>query len=353
MKRLIVLLVILLLLAAAVFVVQKPRIEQERRIREGASSAPNLFPSLDVDKVNKIFIDDGIDKRTLEKTGDGWLVSSDGAKFFPADKTKVDEVLDCMKQDLTEDNVASSLKEKHAQFEVDEKTGTQVAVYAGGEEPAAKFIIGKQGPDYSSTFVRKDGDDRTFLIARQLSAVFNRDLNGWRDKHVMKFDPALVTEAYFDFDGQKYRVKKEDKGWMLLEPEESPANGIKIEAELKSLSELEATGFEDKPIEEAGLSKPASEVLLTFADGTKLRALFAAEDAGYVNAYIEGKSDTIFKIGSVSFSPLKITALSQLKMEEKQEEAASSESGGEAEGKSADSEKSGANGGGDAEKPGG
>ena len=252
MKRLIVLLVVLVVLAAIVFLVEKPRIEEERAVSEGKVTAAHIFPELKTDAITRIDISDGVILRKLSKKESDWFVAEEGKEEHKADKKKVEDLLDTLSHDFKEDQLASSSKDKQKTFEVEPDSGTAVSLYSGGEKPEVMFYIGKQGPDFTSTFVRKDGDDRTWLIARRLSEVFGFDTNGWRDKHLWSFDPSLVVEAEFKDGENLFHVKKGEKGWELIAPETCPANGVKIEAELKSLSELEATGFSDSTMEEAG-----------------------------------------------------------------------------------------------------
>lgn len=322
MKRLATLLVVLIALTVIAIIVERPRIEERKLISEGKSPSKKLFPGFKKDETTKIEISDGVTTKTLSKDGDNWMVSTDGEHSFKADKTKVDELLSNVTEDLSDENIASSSSDKFKQFEVEEGTGTSVSIFAEGDKPTAKFFVGKQGPTFGTTFVRKDGENNTYSIQRQLSEIYGKDLNGWRDKHLWNFDPTLVNEAVFKFDGVEYHVKKNDKGWDLLSPETGPANEVKISSELKSLSELEGAGFEEKSIEEAGLSNPDAEIILTLPEGKILRSFFSKEQMSYINSYLEGASDTIFKIPNTTFAPLRITAVSQLKMEEKKEEAA-------------------------------
>jgi len=316
MKRLIVLLVVLALLAVGAYLVEKPRMEREQAIREGRIAVAKLFPNLSKDSISKIVIDDGLMVTTIRKgEADNWEVSGDGENFWKSQADKIDEVLKNITEDLTEDTITSESADKHAKFEVTAELGTTVEVYTSGDIPAGKFFVGKQGPDYISTYVRRDGDDRVYRIPIQLNTIYGRELNGWRDKHLWEFDPSLVTEAYFKFGENAYRVRKDGADWTLLEPEEAKANGVKIESELKSLSELEGAGYSDKSLEETGLEEPESEIHLTFADGSEIKAFFSAEDSGYYHAYIEGKQESILRVPTSDFGPLHITALSQLKVD--------------------------------------
>lgn len=326
MKRLIGLLAILLLLALGAYFIERPRIEESRKIAEGKTDAVKLFPELTKDTISKIVLRDGLTEKTLRKSDAGWEVSGDGVKFWKSDQSKIDEALKNITEELSEETLVTSNSSKHGMFEVTAELGIEVEVYAGGDSPAAKFFVGKQGPDFISTYIRKDGEDRVFSIPIQIGTIYGRELTGWRDKFVMRFEPGQVAEALFDFPEGKYRVKKEVDGtWMLLEPEAAKANGVKIEAELSAFSQLEAVSFEDKTLEEAGLAEPESEVRVKLSDGKEIALYISAESEGYVNGYVEGNPEVIFKIAMSNLSPLKITSISQLKMAEETGEADSGE----------------------------
>ncbi len=317
MKRLIGLLVVLLVLALGAYFVERPRIEESKKIAEGKSDAAKLFPSLQKDAVTKFVLRDGLTEKTLRKGDGGWEVSGDGVNFWKCDESKIGEALKNMTEELTEETLVTGDAGKHGMFEVTAELGTEVEVYTSGEEPAAKFYVGKQGPDFISTYFRKDGDDRVFSVPVQIGTIYGREIVGWRDKRVMRFEPAQVSEALLIFPEGTYRVKKEvDGSWMLLEPEAAKANGVKIESELGAFSQLEAVSFEEKTLEEAGLAEPESEVRFTLADGGEIALFLSGESEGYVNGYVEGNPEVIFKIAMSNISPLKITSISQLKMPE-------------------------------------
>ena len=316
MTRLIWMLVVLLVLALGAYFIERPRLETEKAAREGTVVAPKLFAEISKDAISKIVINDGLSEKTIKKGDDGlWVVSDDGTNFWKTDKSKIDEVLENVTKDLTTDNLASESKDKHEKFEVTETLGTKVSVYTNGAEPAGVFFVGKQGPDYISTYVRRDGDEKVYRIPIQLTTIYGRETNGWRDKHLWEFVPSSVTEAYFKFAENAFRVKKEAEEWQLLEPETGKANGVKIESELKALSELEGAGYVVKTLEEAGLDKPESEIRLKMADGGEIAVFISAENEGYYDAYVEGKPESILHIPKADIGTLFITAVSQLKFD--------------------------------------
>ncbi len=316
MKRLIGLLVLLALLALGVFLLEKPRIEEQKAVREGKTGFECLFSNVSKESISKVVINDGLTEKTIRKDDDGmWMISDNGADFWVTDSEKIDELLRNITEEITNETLSSRSKDTHNKFEVTETLGTKVEVHTGGDEPTVIFFVGKQGPDFISTYVRRDDSDNVYSVPIQLGTIYGREMNGWRDKRMWDFDPKTITEAKFRFGESVFSVKLDNGLWLLLEPEQGKANSVKVEAELKALSELQGAGFVSKTLEEAFLDNPENEIRLKSADGKETVLYISKEDEGYYNTYVADKPEAILKVPKADLGPLFITAVSQLKVD--------------------------------------
>lgn len=126
-----------------------------------------LFPELDTGKVNKIQII-ALGKETLlEKENGDWQRRE---ATVSTQKEKVDNLLETIKN-FSREELASENPEKQDIFQVNQK-GTEVFLKKD-EEVLAHFFVGKRGPDFLSTYVRRDGENQVYLIKQNLSPIFN------------------------------------------------------------------------------------------------------------------------------------------------------------------------------------
>ncbi|RJQ30935.1 MAG: DUF4340 domain-containing protein [Actinobacteria bacterium] len=125
--------------------------------------------------LDKIEVEKGKEKYTLEKKGDKWTIG--GKK---ADKTKVDAVVTALGEAKISE-VASEKEADYSLYQVDNKAGTNVAFYSGGSKKG-EFIIGKQGSDYQSFYLKLPDDKAVYTVVGNLSSSFNVKSSDWVEK---------------------------------------------------------------------------------------------------------------------------------------------------------------------------
>ncbi len=235
-------------------------------VRKGYDSGDGItFPVFSPEDVSYLNISAKDSRVELIRTNGEWYLKGTGKK---ADGEAVSNALQTLSELKTGD-VISKKADKHAMFEVDIETGT--AVEAGGESGAILNIIaGKNGPSFSSSYLRIAGDDKVYLVGGYIKPLFTKSAGtGWRETRIFDFEAATAREIIIESEaGTVSLVKNGEGGWQFLAPEEGMADPAKINAILNRMSSLRADGFaDDTDYTEAGLNPASGRITVRCENG--------------------------------------------------------------------------------------
>jgi len=313
-------------LLLAVFIIEGPI---SKRGKEKAAEESILFPGFEVDQVSSVEIKTKDRQVKLNKEDETWLVATSGN--YPADPEAVDTMLGKVK-DLRSALTASKSADKHSQFEVDSESGVEVKMLGTGEDVLAHFFVGKMGPDYMSTYVRKADEDEVLLVNEYLKSIFDKGTRGWRGRTIFDFDPMQVQRLTLvsQEKGEIAIEAQEDGGWQIIKPEVAPAEKDAVDDIVRDISKLSADDFAEKkkeqdeegtdeteveevvsPVEQAAspleveqaasllkeykLDEPQSKVMVDLKDGTA-RILLIGDKSGYRHYVKREDKDTVFMV---------------------------------------------------------
>jgi hypothetical protein len=139
--------------------------------------------------------------------------------------------------------VVSSNPAKQALFQVD-STGTSVK-FSGKGVPLAAFRVGKPGPAYTETYVRRENANEVFLAEGMLGYLFARQARDWRDKTIFKTPLETVTSVQFRYGDTTFTLDRQDSLWRV---DDSPAAGDQVRGFLGSLTNFLADDFVDSTL---------------------------------------------------------------------------------------------------------
>jgi hypothetical protein len=148
---------------------------------------PEVPPIAQAD-ISKIEISKNGSAITLIKKNTVWRIAPQG---YPADAGKVKGMLDAMEK-LTLTALVSESK-NFARYDLSGDHKLAVKAWAG-DTLKRDFIIGKVAPSYRHTFVQVSGDYRVYHASGNFRGVFDQTVDNIRDKVVLKFDKAEITE---------------------------------------------------------------------------------------------------------------------------------------------------------------
>ncbi len=291
-----------------------------------------FFPGLAQKDIAALEMSDANGKVRIQRKGDIWILGSAGnsstpanpimgtaaaaaadAQEFQADSASLVSVLEKIVA-IKKDQVISSNPEKQSLFEVDSVKGLLVEVFDQTGKSRGAFRLGKNGPDYSSCYVRMTGSNEVYMVGGSIRYSFFTDSKRWRDKTVIKFDQNTAQNiTIMKKDGSKIVLGK-DSAWSIREPILSPAKASEVQTILSGLSRLTAADFDtltqDSPA--AGFESPELAVAITLNNSTVKNVIFGAKN-GSSQYYVktDGKPH-VYLVGESEFNKFN-TTVDQLK----------------------------------------
>lgn len=192
MKKPLIYFAIAIVVALVVLAIEKPHYP-----RVGDTSEKYFIPGFDVAKVMRVEIEQLMDGATLKRDGKTWsvaevvtpmkkqLVEKGGGEipekvFRPADGARVTSALGAF-GGLTEGVIVSENPEKQTAFQVD-VAGLHVRIFGDNDELIADCIIGKNGPDFMSSYIRRSDENKVYLVNRTLTGFFSTRAEDWVEK---------------------------------------------------------------------------------------------------------------------------------------------------------------------------
>jgi hypothetical protein len=208
----------------------------------------------------------------LVKKGEDWRVARPTDAL--ANQANVKSLLDNIKS-LKVSELIDSGKASYEKFKLADTQGLH-AVFSKGGTTVLDARFGENGGRGQMT--RITGKDGVYAIKGYSSYLYDRELKGWRDTTLFKFEDTAVTSAVitnehgtFDFvkSGSGFSGKFKPKGGGAKDIEKFDT--AKVSDFLRAYKSLNADGFadKDKTPKDLGLEPPTATVVITLADGAK------------------------------------------------------------------------------------
>ncbi len=190
---------------------------------------------VDTANVTDIYISILKDNAEIRLTRTGgpadWEVSSAGSSFV-ADPNIVKNIL-AQFTEMKPERIAATSKDKWAQFEVSDSTGTHVIVKDGNSE-LANVYVGKfsysqppaqaqqqQNPYQQqrgkmTSFIRVNEEDEVYAVEGFLKMTYQKDINSYRKKSLVDVNKDDLTRLVFNYPGfSTFSLIKNDTKWLL------------------------------------------------------------------------------------------------------------------------------------------
>jgi hypothetical protein len=285
---------VLAVLGGALFLTNKKQKEQAATytLSGQAATLPKLAITEDDTKaIDKIVIskapgeDAGAGTEVeLVKKGEDWRVSKpvDAA----ANSANVKSLLDNLKS-LKVSELIDPSKSSYEKFKVGDNQGLH-AVFTKGGTVVLDARFGENGGRGQMT--RIAGKDGVYGVKGYSSYLYDRELKGWRDTSLFKFEDTAATSVSiqnehgtfaFVKDKETWSGKYKDaKGGALKDIEKF--DDSKLKDMLRAYKSLNADSFAEpgKTPADLGLDKPSATVLITLNDGAKREVKVGATAEG-------------------------------------------------------------------------
>jgi hypothetical protein len=227
--------VLVVLAGATYFVMQRPG-------EKSSSGSEKVLVEVDSAAVDRIDVRSEAGAVTLEKVGGEWTLTA--PLRYRADAAGVGSAIGSAARIVLSSLVSTNPQKQHL-FLVD-STGTLIRLSEKGAEKAA-FRVGKMGPSYTETYVRREGSDEVYLAGGMIGPTFARRPNEWRDKTIFKAESNAITAVTFHYGDTLFTLAFKDSAWFIAAQK---ADQPTVTAFLSGLSNLQADEFIDSTVAE-------------------------------------------------------------------------------------------------------
>ena len=300
-KKTIILVIILCILLGFAYFLNRPR--------KKATEERLLFPEFDTEKVTTIRLYGRDNKLTLTKMDDQWAaLEEDG---LPADKEQITQALQ-MVAELNRDDIISKNPSKQEIFQVDPNNGFEVEIQGEEDKTLAHFYIGKNGPDFMSTYVRKADSDEVILYKGfHLKSRFDKPADSWLDKFILLIQEQDIDRVEFKRPEEFFSLVNDHESgkWRLDMPEEAEVKENIVKDLTQTLFNLRAIKLQrqkpDQTLEEFGLDPPSITITIIKTDETSKTLLLGKHDEKTDQYFVKvADSDIIYSLGKFSIEKI-------------------------------------------------
>ncbi|MCI4667676.1 MAG: DUF4340 domain-containing protein [Bacteroidia bacterium] len=201
---------------------------------------------LDTANVSRIEITaSGEQPYSLQKEGGEWKVEVSEGNFVPIEKTPFLSILGGIKK-VSARGLAAKSEDQWANFEVDE-SGLNLKIFQG-EKKLADIYAGKSfyRPSGLMSYVRKEGEKETYMVATNLGSSFGKRPNDWRNKSLINGEWESWNMLSFNYSGDSsfQLIKTPQNLWMYSDS--SATNSSEVNTFLRILSLTKGIEFADQ-----------------------------------------------------------------------------------------------------------
>lgn len=203
----------------------------KKKLAGQGSNIKPVYPAETFNALKKIRINSVSDHVELLLKDGKWLVSPSN---FPADTTKVSEVLTALKS-LQSADIVSRNPERLGEYGLDSMTTHKVELLDQSDKPLASLYIGKHSSiDFSSTFWKRAENPDVFRTPGSFSYSFSGNTESWKDHKLYAFEKPDVRElevTWIDSSNKVQHWKVVSKGndmWEMVAPKPGKANAAKL-----------------------------------------------------------------------------------------------------------------------------
>jgi len=235
---------------------------------------------------------------TLVKKGEEWRLEQPGDAT--ANQANVKSLLDNLKS-LKVSELIDSDKGSYEKYKVSDALALH-AVFSKAGTPALDAYFGENGGRGQMT--RIAGKDGVYAVKGYSDYLYSRDVKGWRDLSLFKFEEGDVTSAEITNEHGVFAFTKDGSEWTGKFKPVKGGDAKKIENFdsakvldlIRAYRMLNADNFADKAKTEAdvGLNAPVATLTFTLKDGARREVKLGATAEGSSRwAKVSGKDEIV------------------------------------------------------------
>jgi hypothetical protein len=238
----------------------------------------------------------------LQKQGEDWKLTK--PIEASANQANVKSLLDNLKTIKVSEQIDTS-SQSYAKHGLSDDKGLR-AVFSKGGSVVFDARFGDTGGRGQMT--RIAGKDGVYAVKGYSSYLYSRDVKGWRDLGLFKFEEGDATAVNIDNEHGSFVFTKDGETWKATHAK--PKGGVAAplkdfdEAKLKDLlrayKSLSADGFAEKgkTPQDLGLSTPVATLVITLKDGAKREVKVGSNAEGSSRWVNVSGNDELWSISS-------------------------------------------------------
>jgi len=239
-----------------------------------------VLPPLKPADADTIAIVKGRDAIVLTKQSDtAWLVNG-----HPAAPGGVPDLFRALTDSVHPELVAQD-SGSFGRLAVDSAAARWLTIRGGGK-PRLRLIVGAQGSEFPSVYLRQPGDARVYLWRGQLARLVARVADDWRDKRIAVLLPDSITALAVERGKDRYRLTRSATRWVLPS---GVADSAAVARYLERLRTVTADGFATPAAVDSTRGRPPTRRLTVHAGGRGVLALaFDSTAGGFLVRHLAG-----------------------------------------------------------------
>jgi hypothetical protein len=198
------------------------------------------------ERVKKITVMDGAQKRIFTRSTEGWSAELAGSPLGVqrAESQKIDTGLNNLFEARRYQEVSSN-KDKQADYEVRD-TDFQLLLEGENGEKIAQVVLGKFSGAGNASFIRVADETSVYAVKGFLRGDWNQEFDLYRDRTVLRVARENVREIRVS-GKSNFALKGDDKGNFALEPARA-TDKTRVNTYLADLTELTGVKFYKEPM---------------------------------------------------------------------------------------------------------
>jgi hypothetical protein len=213
----------------------------------------------------------------------------------PAAPQAVGDLFAVLSESTRESELVAEQRTSQAGLGVDSAGGTRVQIKGKGRT-VADLVAGRRAPDFSGGYLRRAGEEPTYLVRGNLVEILNRKSDEWRDRRIAAVTPDSVAAIEVLRGPKRYALRRSPTGWTVTPG--GAADSAQVANLLGAYHSVDASGFPSRAqVDSAHFAQPDRRVRLLRKNGTSLLTLvFDSTKAGF---WIRpDTSKTVYRIDS-------------------------------------------------------
>ncbi|MFH1652961.1 MAG: DUF4340 domain-containing protein [Pseudomonadota bacterium] len=260
-------------------------------------------PNFAVRSVENCVVEQVISGTQIRRMGDGWEVADYKIKtdedtgtpqplWHRADTTRVNSAIANF-TDLPLGVIVSKNPEAQSKYQVG-PAGLKVVCKDKSGKDVIDVVIGKNGPDFMSSYIRRGNSPDVRLINRSLMGVFSPVADDWRDRTLWSINPVDIVEVDVKIDEPENNfkmLKVADDKWQIAGDETLEISIGKAKDIVTNLADLRIEEFVDGDKAKENSERAEMEFILTMKNGNILDLIIGKKDKDGSNYYARLKGD--------------------------------------------------------------